>query len=184
MDESPWLTERQQYVWRRWLALNAQLSASLHRQLQADSGLSLLDFEVLVRLTDTADGRLRISQLAKALNWERSRFSHHYKRMEARGLVQRQECPEDARGTFIGITPAGRAAIEQAAPEHARLVRRLVFDAMPDDELDALGRFVDEALGRLEPDEVQVDPAGGNACGVGLPLAGERLQAGPQRRPA
>jgi DNA-binding MarR family transcriptional regulator len=150
-DTSPWLTPKQQRVWRSWLALNAQLPAALHRQLQADSGLSLQDFDVLVHLTDTADGKVRISQLAKALSWERSRFSHHYKRMEARGLVEREECPDDARGAFIVLTPAGRDAIERAAPAHARVVRDLVFASLPEDELEVVARFTDRVLNQLDP---------------------------------
>jgi DNA-binding MarR family transcriptional regulator len=150
-DDSPWLTPKQQRVWRDWLAMNAQLPAALHRQLQAESGLSLQDFDVLVQLTDSTEGKVRISQLAKALNWERSRFSHHYKRMEARGLVEREDCPDDARGALIVLTPAGREAIERAAPAHARVVRDLVFDALRDEDLDAVARFTGEVLRRLEP---------------------------------
>jgi DNA-binding MarR family transcriptional regulator len=149
-DDSPWLTPKQQRVWRDWLAMNAQLPAALHRQLQAESGLSLQDFDVLVQLTDSTEGKVRISQLAKALNWERSRFSHHYKRMEARGLVEREDCPDDARGALIVLTPAGREAIERAAPAHARVVRDLVFDALRDEDLDAVARFTGEVLRRLE----------------------------------
>jgi DNA-binding MarR family transcriptional regulator len=149
-DDSPWLTPKQQRVWRDWLAMNAQLPAALHRQLQADSGLSLQDFDVLVQLTDSTEGKVRISQLAKALNWERSRFSHHYKRMEARGLVEREDCPDDARGALIVLTPAGREAIERAAPAHAQVVRDLVFDALRDEDLDAVARFTGEVLRRLE----------------------------------
>jgi DNA-binding MarR family transcriptional regulator len=149
-DDSPWLTPKQQRVWRDWLAMNAQLPAALHRQLQAESGLSLQDFDVLVQLTDSTEGKVRISQLAKALNWERSRFSHHYKRMEARGLVEREDCPDDARGALIVLTPAGREAIERAAPAHAQVVRDLVFDALRDEDLDAVARFTGEVLRRLE----------------------------------
>jgi DNA-binding MarR family transcriptional regulator len=149
--ESPWLTEKQQRVWRKWLEMNAQLPAALHRQLQADSGLSLQDFDVLVQLTDTADGRVRITNLAHALNWERSRLSHHIKRMEGRGLVEREECPDDGRGAFVVLTPTGRAAIERAAPEHARTVRQLVFDPLTDHELEIMAQLTDKVLSRLEP---------------------------------
>jgi DNA-binding MarR family transcriptional regulator len=145
-----WLTVEQQGVWRDWLALNAQLPAALHRQLQADSDLSLQDFDVLVQLTESADGKLRITQLAQALSWERSRFSHHYKRMEARGLVEREECPDDARGAFVVLTPVGRAAIERAAPGHARVVQDLVFASVSEEELDVVRRFVHRVLGRVE----------------------------------
>jgi DNA-binding MarR family transcriptional regulator len=111
----------------------------------------LQDFDVLVQLTDSPDGKVRISQLARELNWERSRFSHHYKRMESRGLVEREDCPEDARGAFIVLTPAGRDAIERAAPAHAQVVRDLVFASLPEDELEAVARFTDRVLRRLEP---------------------------------
>src|SRR6187200_510942 len=132
--ETQWLSHKQEQVWRGWLRLNAELSAALQRELQDDAGLSMPDFEVLVHLTDSPQGRVRITDLAGLLNWERSRVSHHVKRMEGRGLVQRTECLEDGRGAFVAITPPGRAAIEQAAPGHVSAVRRLMFDALSDDE--------------------------------------------------
>lgn len=145
----PWLSLEQQRVWRRWLAVNAQLQAELHRELQADSGLSLPDFEVLVHLTDTSAGRLRVTDLADALQWERSRVSHHIKRMERRGLVGREECAEDGRGAFVVITPTGRAAIERAAPAHAATVKDLVFSALTDGELRSLATITTKVAGRL-----------------------------------
>jgi DNA-binding MarR family transcriptional regulator len=148
-DESPWLTEKQQRIWREWLAMNAELPATLHRQLQEDSALSLPDFDVLVQLTDTPEGKVRIVPLASALGWERSRLSHHVKRMEGRGLVRREECAEDGRGAFVVLTPTGREAIEGAAPQHARTVRELVFDDLTEDELDSLAQFTEKVLTRL-----------------------------------
>jgi len=149
-NESPWLSEKQQRVWRVWLAINAQLPAALHKQLQEDSGLSLPDFDVLVQLTDTAEGKVRVTDLANALGWERSRLSHHVKRMEGRGLVKRVECLDDGRGAFVVLTPAGRDATERAAPEHARTVRHLVFDSLTDEELEAMAQLTDKVLNQLE----------------------------------
>lgn len=150
MTNGLWLTDTQQRVWRRWLAVNAELPAVLHRELQADSGLSLPDFEVLVQLTDTPEGRVRVMDLASALQWERSRLSHHVKRMEARGLVGREECVEDGRGAFVVLTRAGRDAIERAAPAHVRTVRELVFEPLTDQELDSLATITDKVLASLE----------------------------------
>ena len=110
--------------------MGSRLPAALNRQLQRDSDLSLQDFDVLVQLTDVDEGRVRVSALAAALGWERSRLSHHVTRMERRGLVAREECDDDGRGAFVVLTPAGRAAIERAAPGHVRTVRSLVFDAL------------------------------------------------------
>ena len=145
-----WLTAQEQRVWRRWLTLNARLSASLHKELQDNAGLSMPDFEVLVHLTDNAEGRIRVTDLARLLQWERSRVSHHVTRMERRRLVQRVECAEDGRGAFILITPQGRAAIEQAAPGHVTAVRRLVFDALSPEELGAFATIIDKALAQLD----------------------------------
>lgn len=151
MDSAdPWLNERQQRAWRGWLAVNARLPTVLHHQLQEDSGLSLPDFDVLVQLTDTPAGRVRVLPLAHSLGWERSRLSHHIKRMEGRGLVEREECPDDGRGAFVVLTRSGRDAIERAAPEHARTVRDLVFDSLSDEELRVLADFTDKVLQRLE----------------------------------
>ena len=145
-----WLTAEEQRVWRRWLTLNAQLSATLQRELQDDAGLSTQDYEVLVHLTDNPEGRMRVTDLARLMQWERSRVSHHVTRMERRRLVQRVECAEDGRGAFVVITPQGRAAIEQAAPSHVNTVRRLVFDALSPEEVDSFGAIIDKALAQLD----------------------------------
>jgi DNA-binding MarR family transcriptional regulator len=145
-----WLTAEEQRVWRRWLTLNARLSATLQRELQDDAGLSMPDFEVLVHLTDSPEGRVRVTDLARLLQWERSRVSHHVTRMERRRLVQRVECAEDGRGAFVVITPRGRAAIEQAAPGHVNTVRRLVFDALSPEEVDAFATIIEKALAQLD----------------------------------
>ena len=149
-DETPWLDEAQQQVWRAWLAVGSRLPAALNRQLQRDSDLSLQDFDVLVQLTDSAEGRVRVSGLAAALGWERSRLSHHVTRMERRGLVVREECGDDGRGAFVVLTPAGRVAIERAAPDHVRTVRALVFDALTPAEVASLGTITAKVLARLD----------------------------------
>ncbi len=156
-DPTPWLDADEQRLWRRWLLLHARLTATLHRNLEADSDLSLQDFEVLGRLTDEATGRLRIRQLAFLLDWERSRVSHHVRRMQRRGLVEREECPDDNRGAFVVLTAAGRHAIEQAAPGHVRTVRRIVFDTLTAQELHALDIINGKVLDRIETETLVED---------------------------
>jgi DNA-binding MarR family transcriptional regulator len=70
--------------------------------------------------------------------------------MAARGLVDRAGCPDDGRGSFVGITATGREAIEQAAPDHVESVRRLVIDVLTDEELDTLGRLTSKLLDQLD----------------------------------
>jgi DNA-binding MarR family transcriptional regulator len=150
MNGTPWLSEKRQHVWRRWLAVNALLPAALHRELQADAGLSLPDFDVLVQLTESPDSRVRVTDLARALSWEKSRVSHHLTRMERRGLVGREECHDDGRGAFVVLTPEGRAAIERAAPGHVRTVRSLVFDQLSAEEVDVLETALGKVLASLD----------------------------------
>ncbi|WP_345379317.1 MarR family winged helix-turn-helix transcriptional regulator [Pseudonocardia yuanmonensis] len=144
-----WLDEREQRAWRSYLAMQAQLQARLHRRLQADSGLSYADFDVLVALTDREDDRVRVLELAEALQWEKSRLSHHLSRMQKRGLVERQECADDARGAFVALTREGRRAIEDAAPAHVEAVRELMFDGLDAGQVDALAGIAETVLGRI-----------------------------------
>jgi DNA-binding MarR family transcriptional regulator len=144
-----WLSESEQRAWRNWLTVTTQLSAALHRQLQGEFDLSLQDFGVLVQLSEAGGERLRASELAESLQWERSRLSHHIKRMEKRGLVRREECPDDGRGAFVVLTTAGREAIERAAPSHVATVREIVFDALTEAEVEAFTATTAKILARI-----------------------------------
>ncbi|WP_278257579.1 MarR family winged helix-turn-helix transcriptional regulator [Nocardioides convexus] len=97
--------------------------------LQAASGLSLSDYEILVALTDedVPEHSLRMFELGERLQWEKSRVSKQVSRMEARGLVERRHCADDRRGAFVDLTEAGHAAIAAAAPSHVDLVREPVL---------------------------------------------------------
>jgi DNA-binding MarR family transcriptional regulator len=148
--EVRWLDADEEHLWRAWMQLNARLAASLQREVQQDAGLSMPDLEVLIHLTDSCDGRVRVTDLARLLQWERSRVSHHVTRMTRRGMVERVECPDDGRGAFVAVTTEGRAAIEVAAPGHVAAVRRLVFDALTDSDVAELTVLVEKVLSRLE----------------------------------
>ncbi|MEY9836865.1 MarR family winged helix-turn-helix transcriptional regulator [Streptacidiphilus sp. EB103A] len=152
-----WLSDTEQHAWRSFLRMQAQLTTRLSRELQADSDLSIADYDVLVHLTDLEGGRLRILELARELDWEKSRMSHHLARMAKRGLIAREECPADGRGAFIAITPEGQAAIEAAAPRHVETVRRLVFDALTPEQVAALGAVSDRILKQLDTPEPGCD---------------------------
>jgi DNA-binding MarR family transcriptional regulator len=144
-----WLDAEQQRAWRGWLDLNAQLSAALHRHLQATSGLSLPDYDVLVALTDVSERSLRMFELGARLGWEKSRVSKQVSRMAARGLVARRECRDDRRGAFVDLTDRGLAAIRAAAPAHVELVQRLVFDGLNRDQVGSLAAISRVLLDRL-----------------------------------
>lgn len=144
---SMWLSADEQRVWRGYLKMVSGLQGAMNRQLQQDCGLSLSDYEVLVVLSER--GPVRMYQIADDLAWEQSRVSHQLRRMRDRGLVERHGSDVDRRGVTVELSPAGRAALELAAPGHAALVRGLVFDGTPPEGLRSLGALIDTVLARL-----------------------------------
>ncbi|MFG2941373.1 MarR family winged helix-turn-helix transcriptional regulator [Streptomyces sp. NPDC048282] len=145
-----WLTAEEQHVWRSFVRMHERLMGRLSRLLQTESNVSPADFAVLVELTDVPDGRRRFLDLARALEWEKSRMSHHIARMVKRGLVMRDECPEDGRGAFVVITDEGRAMIEAAAPRHVEAVRELFLDNVTPSELRLLARISERVVEKLD----------------------------------
>lgn len=155
MDDRPtteprWLDELEARAWRGYTRMRVELEAALSRELSRHSGLSHADYAVLVELSEVEEGRLRAFQLGRALRWEKSRLSHHLKRMEARGLVRREECAEDSRGSEVVLTAEGRAVIEQAAPAHVEDVRRLMIDHLTPGQLEVLADIAEVVLAGLE----------------------------------
>lgn len=151
MNATPrWLTSEQSAAWDSFIRMQEKLIGRLSRRVQADSGMSASDYAVLVRLTEDGGGRLRFMDLVKLVEWEKSRMSHQVGRMAKRGLVAKEECPDDGRGAFIVATPVGYKAIEDAAPTHVEHVRRLFIDALTQEDLDTLARISNRVLAHME----------------------------------
>ena len=153
MAKTRWLDDRQQHLWRSYIRMNQDLYALLGSLHQSESGISVSDYGVLVALSEAPDGVVRARDLGVELGWDRSRISHQLSRMEHRGLVTRERCPDDARGSIVRLTPAGRSAIEAAAPNHVATVRRFFLDPLSDDELDTLATLFDRLLAGLADTE-------------------------------
>ena len=153
MAEPRWLDQREAHVWQAYRDLQRELRNALDRQLVRDAGLSGAEYALLVPLSEAPGGRLRARDLGGMVGWDRSRISHQLSRMEHRGLVSREACPDDARGSIVRLTPAGRSAIEAAAPNHVTTVRRFFLDPLSDDELDTLATLLDRLLAGLADTE-------------------------------
>lgn len=145
---SMWLDDEQQRLWRTYLATTGRLQAAMNRQLQRDCGLSLADYDVLVAL-DESPG-CRVSDLGARLGWEQSRVSHQLARMRERNLVGRRDADDDRRAAVVNLTAAGRAALADAAPAHAALVRAVVFDGMSETQARSVQRWLSTVLARLD----------------------------------
>jgi DNA-binding MarR family transcriptional regulator len=150
--EANWLSAREDRAWRAFMHAHQQLVARLNRGLQG-SGLSGADYEVLAVLSAYDGDRMTARELCNALGWEKSRVSHQVRRMEADGLIGRAPNPVDARSTMVCLLPAGRAAIEKAAPGHVRDVRRNFVDLLSPAELDTLATLSERVLDHLAAHE-------------------------------
>ncbi len=135
----PILTPDELRIWRDYIETAEALRAVLASRLQSESGLSAGDYAVLLALSEAQGGRLRSSDLAATIGWERSRLSHHLGRMERRGLIRREECATDNRGAEVVLDPTGAAAFRRASVPHLRAVRELFADALTPAQLTAAG---------------------------------------------
>ncbi len=137
--EPRWLTPEEQTVWRAFLDVSRLLFEQLGRQLAEDSDMSLAEYEILVQLSEAADRSMRMSELADRVVSSRSRITHTVARMQQRGLVRRQSCPDDGRGVLCVLTDAGFQALVDAAPGHVEMVRTAMFDPLSPSAVTRLG---------------------------------------------
>ncbi|WP_294563151.1 MarR family winged helix-turn-helix transcriptional regulator [uncultured Arthrobacter sp.] len=144
-------------VWRRLLDTTAELRRRMATVLSA-SNLSGQDYEVLLALVE-ADGRqVRSSELAGAINWERSRLSHHVGRMEKRELVRREECLTDNRGAFVRLTDAGADAFRRSSVPQLQAVKEHFADALTPAQLENLADILDSLQRHFQSDSSKEDP--------------------------
>ncbi|MGM1018503.1 MAG: MarR family winged helix-turn-helix transcriptional regulator [Actinomycetota bacterium] len=122
-------------VWRSYIQTVEVLRARVQARLQADSHLSEGDYKILLALSEAGEKTLRSSELAEQIEWERSRVSGHLGRMEKRGLIRREPCPDDARGSFVILTDEGAGAFRASTIPHLRAIQTQFVDAFSEDEL-------------------------------------------------
>jgi DNA-binding MarR family transcriptional regulator len=106
-------------------------------------GLGINDYEILVRLSEVPDRRLRMAELADRLHQSRSRLTHTVGRLEAAELVRRTSCKSDKRGVWAELTEAGYTLLQQAAPFHVAGVRENLVDLASPEDFAAIGRVFD-----------------------------------------
>ncbi len=146
-----WLDAAEQEAWRAWMYSSQLLQAQLDRELTRETGISMTYYEILVQLSEAPDHRMRMSQLAEQCLSSRSRLSHAVARLEERGWIRRQVCPEDGRGQLAVLTDEGFAALEAAAPVHVESVRQHLFDQLSPEQVAALRDIGETLLRHLSP---------------------------------
>lgn len=146
-----WLDSDEQQHWRAFLIGAWSLLNALERDLEESAGLSMNEYEVLVRLSEVSEHTLRMSALADLVVASRSRLTHTVRRMEEAGLVLRRTSASDGRGVDCVLTEKGMSSLQDAAPKHVASVRARLVDVISAEDFAGLGRIFTEIADRMSP---------------------------------
>jgi DNA-binding MarR family transcriptional regulator len=152
-DDEPdanWLSAEELDSWLSVVRLMTWLPWSIDQQLQRDSKLGMVDYQVMAMLSESAHWTMRMSSLAEVTNASLSRLSRIVTRLEKRGLVRREPDPTDGRFTNAILTEDGLQTLAEAAPRHVAHVRSLVIDVLSPEQLRRLGRDADRIMARID----------------------------------
>lgn len=149
-DETRWLDDKEQALWRIIREFLWQFPSAMDRQLSVDSSMQTGEYSVLAVLSEGPATSLRPADIADNLRWDRSRLSHLLRRMEAKGMITRCSDSTDRRGQQIELTEAGWKTIREAAPSHVTFIREKLFDSLDQHERAALETALPKILGALE----------------------------------
>jgi DNA-binding MarR family transcriptional regulator len=138
-------------AWSRLQLVYGHLSGEINRALYRETGLSEADAAVLIALLETPESQLHSFELRCGLAWEKSRLSHQLKRMEARGLIERAACPDDARSSIITLTPEGRGLAQSARTVLGEAIRHSLEGALTDQQLVQLDAILAAVVAHLDP---------------------------------
>jgi len=157
-----WLSAQEQRTWRAFVQACESVFAAIDAQLVRDSGLPHGYYEILVHLSESPGRALRMTQLARASTYSKSRLSHAVARLEERGWVIRRDCPTDRRGQIAQLTDEGFAALATAAPGHVEQVRRSLVDVLTPEQIEQLQQISAAIIaagsgGNQACDEVHLD---------------------------
>ena len=131
-----------------WVALlrgHSALVGELNAKMLAEHGLTISDYEVLLRLSNAPERSLRRVDLAESVLLTPSGITRLLEGLEGCGYVERGACATDKRVTYAVLTDRGHAKLTEARQSHLADVRSLFTSRFSDGELETLG----ELLGRL-----------------------------------
>jgi DNA-binding MarR family transcriptional regulator len=131
-----WLDAQEMRAWLAYVEVVDQLGARLEDDLQREHHLTLGDYQVLVYLSEAADRRLRMCDLAGRLRLSPSGLTRRLDGLVRGGLVAREPCAEDRRVSLAVLTPHGLECLVAAAPDHVASVRRHLLDHLSHDQIE------------------------------------------------
>ena len=153
-----WLTSAEQRAWRAYIAATHLLEDAIDRQLQQEAGMPHLYYSILAYLSEEPDRRLRMTDLAERLKITRSRLTYAVTRLEKDGLLRREGCPSDKRGSTAVLTDAGVATLEETAPGHVETVRTALFDHLSPEQVGQLEEICTGVAQALQGDGTTTAP--------------------------
>jgi DNA-binding MarR family transcriptional regulator len=151
---TPWLTEAQQRVWRAYLSGTTVLMDRLDRDLRSAHGLSMPEYEILVRLSESPTRSIRMAELAAKVAHSRSRITHTIARLEREGIVLRGQCSDDGRGVSAVLTDHGFSVLEAAAHTHVQGVHDYLIEHAGDEDFAAMGRIMGKVVEQLHGEQI------------------------------
>jgi DNA-binding MarR family transcriptional regulator len=132
------LTDAELAAWRGLLRVGVRLRRELGSRLQERHGVTMADYDVLVRLAEQPARRMRMAELAESVLQPRSSLTRIVDGLERRGLIRRERTVDDARGAVAVLTEQGLATYRRAQRTHHDNVRALFVDRLSDAQLGQL----------------------------------------------
>lgn len=154
MSEPNWLDPDELQAWRSYIEATTRVRHACTSALQAETGLSLDDYGILVALGEGPTDGVRMSGLAEMVAMSRSGLTYRVDRLAKLGFVCRRACAVDGRSSYAVLTPEGRIALDRAAHNHVANVREYLVDHMTREEFTALGATLETVAQALRPDGV------------------------------
>jgi DNA-binding MarR family transcriptional regulator len=151
-ESARWLNADEMRAWRAFIDGTQRLLEVLNREVNEAHGLSLADYRILVLLSEAESHSMRMSDLAVGIVSSRSRLTHQIRRLEAAGIVSRQECVDDRRGVLATLTAEGRRRLREAAPTHVAGVRAHLIDLLDAAEQRTIAEVFERAEAALGAD--------------------------------
>lgn len=139
-------------AWRAFLEAHRRVVVRIEEELERQVGIPLPWFDVMSTLAQTAEGRCRMQDLAQTVLISKSGLTRLVDRMERAGLVERQACEDDRRGTFATLTESGLALYERCAPVYVGAVTEHFADLLDEEQALVLADVMSTIAQKAQPD--------------------------------
>jgi DNA-binding MarR family transcriptional regulator len=145
------LTDLEMEAWQALLHSHHQITRQLDAELRQEHGLSLSEYDVLLRLARAPERRLRMTLLAQRVMFSPSGLTRAVDRLVGAGLVERRRDAADARVVLARLTERGRERLRSAAQTHLRGIRQHFTARLSETQLREVASALQVISGPHEP---------------------------------